>query len=52
MLFCGHIQQKTLVQRKLFERFKKKNCKKQIKQNLELKKEIKKKGNKHFVEEL
>ena len=32
--------------KKLLERFMKKNCKKQIKQSLELKKVIKKKGDK------
>ena len=35
--------------KKLLEHLKKKNCKRQVKKNLELKKVIRKKGNKLYV---
>ena len=39
----------TLTVKKLLKHFTKKNCKKQIRKSLELKKGIKKKGNKLYV---
>ena len=37
ILFYGHMLLVNLTEKKLLERFMKKNCKKQIKKNLELK---------------
>ena len=42
---------KTLLEKKLFERFMKKNCERQIKKSLELKKAIERKGEKLYVKE-
>ena len=49
VLFRGHMLLVILKAKKLLERFTKKNCKKQIKKNLELKKVIKRKSDKLHV---
>ena len=49
LLYRGHILLMILMEKNLSERFNKKNCKKQIKKNLELKKVIKRKGDKSYV---
>ena len=43
VLFRGHMSLVILKAKKFFECFTKKNCKKQIKQSLELKKQLKEK---------
>ena len=45
----GHILLVTLMEKKLLERFTKKNYKKQIKESLELKKQSREKDNKLYV---
>ena len=49
ILCRGHILLMILMEQKLLESFTKLNCKKQIKKSLELKKVIKKKGDKLYV---
>ena len=38
ILCCGHLLSLILMEKRLLEHFREKNCKKQIKQNLEMKK--------------
>ena len=49
ILFCGYMFLMILTEKKLLELFTKKNCKKQIKKSLELKKRIKRKGDTSYV---
>ena len=50
-LYCEHMLLMILAEKKLLERFTKKNCKKQIKKSLELKKVIKRKDDKLYVKQ-